>query len=83
MIYSTGREKMSDVERWYSVDEISKHIGISRETILVWVKKNTIPYYKVGRQYKFKITEVDNWIESGQSANADRENKMEDKRDVN
>jgi putative transcriptional regulator len=33
-------------------------------------KKETIPHHKVGRQYKFKISEVDAWVESGQSADA-------------
>lgn len=69
---------MSDVERWFSLEEISKHLGVSKDTIRGWIKKETIPYYRVGRQYKFKLTEVDAWVESGQSANADKENIMEE-----
>lgn len=69
---------MNDVERWFSLEEISKHLGVSKDTIRIWIKKETIPYYKVGRQYKFKVSEVDAWIESGKSANADKENNMED-----
>lgn len=69
---------MSDVERWFSLDEISKHLGVSKDTIRCWIKKETIPYYRVGRQYKFKLTEVDAWVESGQSANADKENITEE-----
>ena len=42
------------------------------DTIRGWIKKGTIPHYKVGRQYKFKLSEVDAWIESGQSADADK-----------
>ena len=30
------------------------------------------PYHKVGRKYKFRISEVDAWVESGQSADADK-----------
>ena len=55
--------KMKKVERWKSLDEISKHLGVS---------KDTIPFHKIGRQYKFRISEVDAWVESGQSANADK-----------
>lgn len=69
---------MSDVERWFSLDEISKHLGVSKDTIRGWIKKEAIPYYRVGRQYKFKLTEVDAWVESGQSANADKENITEE-----
>lgn len=59
-------------ERWLSLDEISKHIGVSKDTIRAWIKKGTIPYHKIGRQYKFRLTEVNAWIESGESANADK-----------
>lgn len=59
-------------ERWFSLEQIAQHIGVSRDTIRSWIRKNTIPYHKIGRQYKFKISEVDYWIESGQSANADK-----------
>ena len=68
---------MDDIERWYSLDEISKYLGVSKDTIRAWIKKETIPFHKLGRQYKFRISEVDAWIESGESANADKENSTE------
>lgn len=64
--------KIMEPERWSSLEEISKHLGVSKDTIRGWIKKETIPYYKVGRQYKFKLSEVDAWIESGKSADADK-----------
>ena len=64
--------KINDVERWLSLEEISKHLGVSKDTIRSWIKKETIPFHKVGRQYKFRISEVDAWIESGESAEADK-----------
>ena len=66
--------KMNDVERWLSLEEISKHVGCSKDTIRAWIKKDTIPFHKVGRQYKFRLSEVDAWIESGASADEDKEN---------
>lgn len=68
----TNMANINDVERWLSLEEISKHVGCSKDTIRTWIKKDTIPYHKVGRMYKFKISEVDAWIESGQSADADK-----------
>ena len=47
-------------------------MGVSKDTIRIWIKKETIPYHKVGRKYKFRISEVDAWVESGQSADADK-----------
>lgn len=66
--------KVNAVEHWLSLEEISKHIGCSKDTIRSWVKKDTIPFHKVGRLYKFRVSEVDDWIESGASADADKNN---------
>ena len=63
---------MNEIERWMSLEEIAKHLGVSKDTIRIWIKKETIPYHKVGRKFKFRISEVDAWVESGQSADADK-----------
>ena len=63
---------MNEIGRWMSLEEIAKHLGVSKDTIRIWIKKETIPYHKVGRKYKFRISEVDAWVESGQSADADK-----------
>ena len=64
---------MSEAERWLSVEEIAQHLGVSKDTNRAWIRKGSIPCYKVGRMYRFKISEVDAWVESGESANADKE----------
>lgn len=66
---------MSDIERWVSLEDIAHHLDVSKDTIRAWIKKETIPYHKVGRQYKFRVSEVDAWVESGESADADKQNE--------
>jgi len=58
-------------EKWSNLEEIADHLGVSKDTIRNWIKKEAIPYYRVGKQYKFKISEVDEWVESGKSAEID------------
>jgi excisionase family DNA binding protein len=66
-------ETLNDgLERWLNLEEISQYLGVSKDTIRAWIKKGTIPGHKVGRQYKFKASEVDAWIRSGESADADK-----------
>lgn len=67
-----GNIEFNEVERWLNLEEISKHLGVSKDTIRAWIRKDTIPHHKVGRQYKFRVSEVDAWIESGESADADK-----------
>lgn len=49
----------NESERWSSLEEIAEHLGVSKDTIRNWIKKDVIPYRRVGKQYKFKISEVD------------------------
>ena len=69
---------MSEVERWVSLEDIAGHLDVSKDTIRSWIKKETIPYHKVGRQYKFRVSEVDAWVESGESADADKQIETEE-----
>ena len=57
-----------EVEKWVSLEEIADHMGICKDTIRNYIKKEQIPFYRIGKQYKFKISEIDAWIESGKSA---------------
>jgi len=56
---------VTEPERWYSVEEIASHLGVSKETIYRWVEKEKIPAHKVGRQWKFRVSEVDEWVTNG------------------
>ena len=57
----------SKVENWYSMKDITEHLGASRESVLQWIAKKDMPAHKIGRLWKFKISEVDKWVESGKS----------------
>ena len=57
---------MSD--RWLSVEEIAEHLGVSRDTVYTWVNEKDMPAHKVGKLWKFKLTQVDKWVESGKAA---------------
>jgi len=54
--------------RWYSLKEICGYLGVSRDTIFKWIDNKNMPAHKMGRQWKFKLDEVDKWIKSGTSA---------------
>ena len=55
-------------EKWSSMGIITNYLGVSRETVLHWVSKRQMPAHKVGRLWKFKISEVDHWIRTGGAA---------------
>ena len=62
---------MAEVEdRWMSVDEIRRHLGVSDDTVYRWIERHVMPAHKMGRLWKFKRSEVDEWVKAGGAASA-------------
>lgn len=60
---------MDEIEdRWLSITDICKHLGISSDTVYKWIEKKGMPAHKIGRLWKFKKDEVDDWVRSGQAS---------------
>jgi excisionase family DNA binding protein len=58
-------EKPEIGDRWLSVDEISGYLGVKRDTVYKWISEKKMPAHKIGRLWKFKKDEVDNWVRGG------------------
>lgn len=52
-------------DRWLSVGEIGRYLGVSSDTVYRWIDKRGMPAHRVGRLWKFKKESVDSWIEAG------------------
>lgn len=52
-------------DRWLSVDEIGEYLGVKRDTVYKWINDKGMPAHKIGRLWKFKISQVDAWVEAG------------------
>ena len=59
---------MHEQEPWVSVDEVAKHLGIVTDTVYRWIESKSLPAHRVGRLWKFKLSQVDAWIEAGGAA---------------
>jgi excisionase family DNA binding protein len=54
---------------WIGINEAAEYLGVTKETVRNWIKKkNSIPAQKIGKLWKFKRSELDAWVKSGQSA---------------
>ena len=61
-------------DRWLSVDEIAGYLGIKRDTVYKWIDRRDLPAHKVGRLWKFRRNEIDDWVRS-QNASSERANR--------
>ena len=52
-------------DRWLSVDEIANHLGIKRDTVYRWIDRVGMPAHRMGRLWRFKKNEVDEWVKQG------------------
>lgn len=52
-------------DRWLSVDEIAAYLGIKRDTVYRWTSERNMPGHKIGRLWKFRKEEIDQWVKSG------------------
>lgn len=64
-------------DRWLSVDEICKYLGVSSDTVYRWIDRHAMPSQRMGRLWKFKKVDVDEWVKAGGAA--DRNKKDSEK----
>ena len=71
---------MKNEERWLSVEEIAGHLGVSKETVYRWLERGKVPAHRVGRLWKFKASEVDEWVVRGGASPDDQDDLKQRKR---
>ena len=55
-------------DRWLSVEEIATYLGIKRDTVYRWINEKQMPAHRMGRLWKFRQEEVDEWVKSGEAS---------------
>ncbi len=60
-------------EPWVSVEDVARHLGVAKDPAYRWIESRGLPAHKMGRVWKFRLTETDGWVEVGGAA-ADDEN---------
>ncbi|MBN1459425.1 MAG: helix-turn-helix domain-containing protein [Armatimonadetes bacterium] len=55
-------------DRWLSVEEISDYLGVVKDSVYRWIERRGMPAHRVGKLWKFKKDEVDDWVRTGGGA---------------
>lgn len=62
---------MSEVidDKWIGIEAAAEYLDVNKDSIRNWIKKESgIPAHKIGKQWKFKKSDLDEWVKSGKSA---------------
>lgn len=62
-------------EPWVSVDEVAKHLGVAKDSVYRWIENQSLPAHKIGRLWKFRLSEVDEWVRARGADAHDRTEK--------
>tara|TARA_R110002072_G_scaffold271590_2_gene431578 strand:- start:3611 stop:3817 length:207 start_codon:yes stop_codon:yes gene_type:complete len=52
-------------EPWVKTEQVALHLGVVKETVYRWREHRGLPAHRVGRLWKFQISEVDEWVRAG------------------
>lgn len=52
-------------EPWTSVDDVARHLGVAKDSLYRWIDRRNLPAHRIGRLWKFKLSEVDDWVRAG------------------
>jgi len=65
-------------EPWVSVEEVASHLGVAKESVYRWIEAKGLPAHRVGRLWKFRLSEVDKWIEAGGAGQDEEARKVKE-----
>lgn len=53
-------------DKWIGLEEAAEYLGIKPVTLRKWIKEDKeVPAHKIGRLWKFKCSELDEWVKNG------------------
>jgi len=67
-------------EPWVTAEQVAHHLGVVKDTIYRWRERKGLPAHKIGRLWKFQLSEVDDWVRAG-GADEESKNKRAERED--
>ncbi|MBC2768923.1 helix-turn-helix domain-containing protein [Pusillimonas minor] len=52
-------------EPWVTAIDVARHLGVVKDTLYRWRERKGLPAHKIGRLWKFQLSEVDKWVRAG------------------
>ena len=53
------------METYLTIEELASHLKLAVQTIRRWVLNREIPFRKIKKVIRFRLSEIEQWIENG------------------
>ena len=60
-----GRSTALTTEPWATLQEVADHLKVSEDTVHRWIATRAMPSHRIGRVWRFKLSDIDAWVRSG------------------
>jgi excisionase family DNA binding protein len=65
----------AEVETYCTIEEVAKYLNYAEKTIRKWVLNKEIPYHKIHKTIRFRLSEIEKWVDSGGAHGAGEESE--------
>jgi PTS system nitrogen regulatory IIA component len=53
------------METYLTIEELAEYLKLAEQTIRRWVLNREVPYHKIKKVIRFRISEIEKWIDDG------------------
>ena len=53
------------METYLTIEELASHLKLAVKTIRRWLLNREIPFHKIKKVIRFRLSEIERWIENG------------------
>jgi excisionase family DNA binding protein len=64
------------VETYFTIEEVAKYLNCAEKTIRKWVLNREIPFHKIHKNIRFRLSEIEKWVDSGDKRKAAGETEI-------
>ena len=53
------------MEKYLTIEDLANYLKLAEQTIRRWVLNREIPYHKIKKVIRFRVSEIEKWIDDG------------------
>ncbi|MDR2631251.1 MAG: helix-turn-helix domain-containing protein [Spirochaetaceae bacterium] len=63
-VFQIAEEPERAVETYLSIEGLADYLDVAEKTVRKWVLNNDIPYHKIMKLVRFRLSEIEQWVET-------------------